>query len=290
MLDAAVVDAASTDDAGPPRADGGGTGTTTLGPTARPARLVAPTSVTGLAPLVVLLHGYTATAAIEDTYLGVTRAAASRGLYVLLPDGMVDPMGNHYWQGTPGCCDFYRSGVDDVAYLRDLVHEAIATRPIDPARIYFFGHSNGGFMSYRIACELASETAAIAVLAGSDFAGETDCVPSQPVSVLHVHGTADTTIPYAGGNAGLAPFPGARAVVARWAARAGCGATPTTDAMIDMESTLSGAETTPSTYTGCRPGLDVRLLTIEGATHIPTFASGAIGTQVLDWLLAHHLG
>ena len=265
-------------------------GTITIGPSARPARLVAPASpITTPAPLLVLLHGYGATAAVEDTYLGVTRAAASRGLYVLLPDGTLDASGMRYWQGTPGCCDFAHSGIDDVAYLRGLVHEAIADRPIDPARVYFFGHSNGGFMTYRLACELASETAAVAVLAGSDFPGDTDCVPSRAVSLIHVHGTADATIPYAGGNVGLGAFPGATTVVARWASRAHCGATPTMGTPIDMESTLAGAETTPTSYTGCDPGLDVRLLTITGASHIPTFAPNVIGTEVLDWLLMHHL-
>ena len=57
--------------------------------------------------------------------------------------------------------------MDDVGYLRALVREALEVRPIDPDRVYVFGHSNGGFMSYRLASELADEVAAIAVLAGS---------------------------------------------------------------------------------------------------------------------------
>lgn len=286
---AGAHDAAVSIDVGhdAPVGDDAGTGPVTIGPAERPARLVAPTSVTAPAPLLVLLHGYMATAAVEDGYLGVTRAAASRGLYVLLPDGTVDASGKRFWN-APGCCDFGATGVDDVAYLTDLVHEAIATRPIDPSRVYFFGHSNGGFMSYQLACRASEEIAAIAVLAGSDVPGETDCVPTRPLSVLHLHGTADSTIPYAGGNVGLGPFPGAVALATRWSARAGCDPTPTDD-MIDIERTLVGAETTRSTYTGCDTGLDVRLLTITGGSHIPSFANDAIGTEVLDWLLAHHL-
>lgn len=284
--DAAIVVDAGTDAYAPP-GDDAGTGTLTIGPAERPARLVAPSSVTGPAPLLVLLHGYSATAAVEDTYLGVTRAAASRGLYVLLPDGTVDATGKRFWNAH-GCCDFATTGVDDVAYLHGLVQEAIAARPIDPTRVYFFGHSNGGFMSYRIACELADEVTAIAVLAGSDSQPDTSCTPSQPVSVLHLHGTADTTIPYAGGNVGLGAFPGAMDMVGRWAAHGGCDATPTDETPIDAESTLPGAETTPHAFTGCDPGIDVRLLSIEGGSHIPSFTPGTIGTEVLDWLLAHH--
>ncbi len=263
-------------------------GSTTIGPTDRRARLVAPSSPgADPAPLLVLLHGYGATGAVQDTYLGVTRAAASRGLWVIVPDGTVDTSGKRFWNAH-GCCDFASTGVDDVAYLRGLVQEAMAVRSIDPGRVYFFGHSNGGFMSYRIACELADEVTAVAVLAGSDAEPDAACTPSQPVSVLHLHGTADTTIPYAGGNVGLGAFPGALAMTGRWAARAGCDATPTDDAPIDAESTIPGAETTPHTFTGCDAGLDVRLMTIEGGSHIPTFTTGVIGTEVLDWLLAHH--
>jgi len=291
-VDAAQVDAPAPIDAGGDafveRPDAaGGTGTTTIGPSDRRARLIAPSTVTAPAPLLVLLHGYGANAALQDAYLGVSRQAASRGLYVLLPEGTTDASGKQFWN-APGCCDFAPTGVDDVAYLRDLVDEAIAVRPIDPDRVYFFGHSNGGFMSYHLGCVLSDRIAAIAVLAGSDAADPATCTPTRPISVLHLHGTADATIPYAGGNIGLGPFPGAVESIGRWAGRAGCDATPTTGTPIDLESTLAGAETTPSTYGGCDAGLDVQLLTITGGSHIPTFGSTAIGPNVLDWLLAHH--
>lgn len=265
----------------------GGLASLTIGG-ARPARLVAPEHPTAEpAPLLVLLHGYGASGAIQDAYLGVTRAAATRNLWVILPDGTTDTNGMRYWN-APGCCDFAPTHVDDIAYLMGLVHEAIAARPIDPHRVYFFGHSNGGFMSYDLACHAADEIAAIAVLAGSDATDTTDCTPSMPVSVLHLHGTADATIAYGGGNVGLGAFPGAVAITQHWAMRGGCGATPTTGAAIDLESALAGAETTPTIYGGCMTGIDVRLDTIAGGGHIPSFNAGVIGPEVLDWLLTHH--
>ena len=200
----------------------------------------------------------------------------------------MDASGRRFWNATSGCCDFGQTGVDDVAYLRDLLHRALAARPIDPARVYFVGHSNGAFMSYRMACALSPEIAAIGVIAGSDYPTDTECVPTMPLSVLHLHGTADPTIPYAGGSVGLASFPGAVTVVARWAARAGCSATPTMGAALDIDSTVAGPESTPSIYGGCHSGLDVELMTMQGTVHIPTFVPGAFGTSVLDWLLAHH--
>ncbi len=265
----------------------GATGTITLGPTDRRARLIAPDTVTEPAPLLVLLHGYGVDGPLEDAYLGVSRQAATRGLYVLLPNGTTDATGKRFWN-APACCDFGATGVDDVAYLRDLVDEAIAARPIDPDRVYFFGHSNGGFMSYHLGCVLSDRIAAIAVLAGADGTDPASCTPSRPISVLHLHGTADPTIPYTGGTIGLGTFPGAVASVGPWASRAGCDPTPTAGTPVDLETTLAGAETTPSIFGGCDAGLDVQLLSIEGGSHIPSFGSTAIGPAVLDWLLAHH--
>jgi len=261
------------------------TGSTELGPDDRRATLVAPDEVTAPAPLLLLLHGYTSSGAAQDGYLGVSEQAASRGLYVLLPDGTANAKGERFWDATPACCNFTDPPVDDVGYLRDLVLEAIEDRPIDPNRVYVLGHSNGGFMAYRLACELADEVAAIAVLAGSDLPGDDGCEPSRPVSVLHLHGTDDRVIPYNGGRT-VAPFPGAVEVVARWARRAGCDQ-PVVGEPLDLDVGLEGAETQVTAYEGCAEGIDVQLDTIEGGRHVPGLDKDAVGVDVLDWLLDH---
>ena len=66
---------------------------------------------------------------------------------------------------------------------------------VDPYRIYVAGHSNGGFMSYRLACTHADRIAAIVSLAGATFDTPADCSPTEPVAVLQIHGTADDTCP-----------------------------------------------------------------------------------------------
>lgn len=258
---------------------------TTLGTTDRPAMVVRPNQWNGPAPLIVLLHGYTSSAAIEDVYLGVSRVARTMGVFVLLPNGTVDADGNPFWNATPACCDFGHTDVDDVGYLRDLVHEATSRLPIDPARVYFFGHSNGGFMSYRMACEMSDEVAAIAVLAGSDFEDATACVPTAPVSLFHMHGTDDDSILYAGQPGG---YPGAESVVARWAAYAHCNEEPVTlPATLDLVSAIDGAETDVIHYDGCDTGFDVQLNRMNGAGHVPYFAAGAMD-GIVAWLTAHH--
>ena len=77
---------------------------------------------------------------------------------------------------------------------------------IDPDRIFSTGMSNGGFMSYRLACELGSKVAAFASVTGS-MTPETfsSCDPDHPTPVIQIHGTLDSTVPFAG-NSGMKPI------------------------------------------------------------------------------------
>lgn len=265
--------------------DGIGTVPNLLGPRSRRARLVAPDDTSTPRPLIVLLHGFAANALAQDAYLGVSRVAAPLGAYVALPEGNLNDEGDRFWYATDVCCNYTGLPVDDVSYLRDLVHEAEDRFNIDPSRIYFMGHSNGGFMAYRMACEMADEVAGIFVLAGSDFYRETACVPSMPVSVMQVHGTGDELCAYDGAMGG---FPSAEATIARWAERAGCdpGMVSSGDP-VDWVTTIDGAETEPFHFENCTPGISIQFDRMNGAEHIPVFTP-AMMPSALDWLLAQH--
>jgi polyhydroxybutyrate depolymerase len=255
----------------------------------RPVEVLVPDSYDPSvpAPLLLLLHGYTATGELQSAYFGLEAPALERGMLYAHPDGTIDPMGNPFWNATDACCDFYGSGVDDEAYLRGLIDEISAVYNVDPKRVYFVGHSNGGFMSYRMACDDAGVVAAIAGLAGATYANGADCSPSEPVHVLHVHGNMDRTVPYEGGSFVTGTIPGAVASVEYWAVEAGCNATPTDGTPLDLESSLTGDETTVSRYAdGCMPGGSAELWTIVGGGHIPELST-SFATSVLDWLLAH---
>jgi polyhydroxybutyrate depolymerase len=263
-------------DAGPP---------IVLGTADRPARVVLPTAHDGTTPLplIILLHGYGASAALEDLYLHLSTITRASGAYLVLPDGTPNSMGHRFWNAMPACCNFEGSSVDDVAYLTSLIDQAEAMLPIDRTRIYFFGHSNGGFMSYRMACEISPRLAAIAVLAGGDYPLETDCVPTRPVSVLHIHGTADTEVLFNGMAGG---YTGAVDSSQRWARRAHCDTTMAhTSTPIDFDSSVDGAETTAtSNVVGCMGGV-VTLYRMEGSGHLPTLPAASV-QMVVDWLLA----
>jgi polyhydroxybutyrate depolymerase len=262
------------------------TGSLELGPVDRRARLVAPDDVTTPAPLLVVLHGYSGDPETIDAFFGATAQASTRGLYVLLPIGTPEPSGKRFWDATSACCNFTGTPVDDVEYLAGVIEDAVSARPIDPDRVYVLGHSNGGFMAYRLACERADLITAVASLAGSEAPTAEECTPSRPVSVLQLHGTEDRVIRYDGGKI-TAVYPGARETVARWADRGGCDGDPVSRAPIDLELGLDGVETTVVAYGGCADGIDVQLATITGGAHTPNLDRDRVGTEVIDWLLDH---
>ncbi|BCB90913.1 extracellular catalytic domain type 1 short-chain-length polyhydroxyalkanoate depolymerase [Phytohabitans suffuscus] len=238
------------------------------------------------APLVVLLHGYTSSAAEQEEYFQLTGESDRRGFLYAMPDGTTDREGNRFWNATAACCDFHGSGVDDSAYLARLVDTVDARYPVDPARVYFVGHSNGGFMALRMACEHADRVTAVVSLAGAATAEAARCAPRRPVSVLQIHGTADRTILYGGGPS-TRPYPSAEGTVALWRGLDGCaGAADTSAPPLDLDAGLPGAETTVTAYhEGCRDGTRAELWSIRGGGHVPALTP-AFAPAVAGFLLA----
>jgi polyhydroxybutyrate depolymerase len=255
----------------------------------RPVSLHVPKSYscdTG-APLVIMLHGYTASSGTEELYLNITAESEKRGFLYAHPDGTKDAQNNPFWNATDACCNFNGSKIDDSAYISKIIKDVEAAYHVDPKRIFLFGHSNGAFMSYRMACEHGDQIAGIVSLAGAMYSDVTKCPAANAVSVLEVHGTADTVIAYDGGALVGNAFPSAETSAADWATIDKCGATPdTTAAPIDLETGLAGNETHITSYTGCTSGTAVSLWTIEGGSHIPSFSSAFI-PAAMNFLYAH---
>ncbi len=242
-------------------------------------------------PLVVLLHGFGASGLLQDAYVGVSTHLDELGFVLLRPDGTLPPGGSRYWNATEACCAFGDSDVDDVAYLNALVAEVSETHHIDAGRVYVFGHSNGGFMALRLACETPGTFAAVASLAGATVIDPDDCpADGPPVSVLQIHGTADDTIFYDGGTISVAraEYPSALETVRTHAAKAGCDADGYVEGeRLDLDAGIEGIDTDTLVWTaGCPDDVDMALWTIDGGDHIPPL-SGQGTPQLLAWLLAH---
>jgi len=253
----------------------------------RPADLQTPATLTEgkQYPLIVVLHGFGANGFVQSVYFHMRTLVDSDQAFFIAPDGTLAPgSGRQFWNADPACCDFEGQNPDDVGYLGTLVEDIVEEWPVDKNAVFFLGHSNGGFMSYRMACERADLIAGIASLAGNAASDAAACNPSQPVSVLHMHGTADATVPYAGGTT----FGGVGAVssVEQWATHDGCGSSRTATVTLDLDTQVAGTETSGEATAGCPSNVAVDLWTMNGTGHIPTFEP-AIATTLLDWFVAH---
>jgi polyhydroxybutyrate depolymerase len=208
-------------------------------------------------PLLLALHGGGGSAEQFARNSGFDAVADREGFIVAYPDGSG---AIRTWNGGYCCGAADRDDIDDVAFLRALVDELREAYPVDPDRVFAAGHSNGGIMSYRLACEAADVFAAIGVVAGS--VGIESCAPSSPVSVVHIHGDQDQNHPIDGGvgpnGVSGVSFRSAGSSVEEWAGLDGCDPRATTS----TEGAVSTQE-----WSGCDGGTDVVFHTISGASH-----------------------
>ena len=184
----------------------------------RPVTVQIPTNYNSNtpAPLFIMLHGFGGSGKEQESYLKFGPVTDALGVVYHYPDGIYNSINSRFWKATDACCDFLGTGVDDSAYLIGLVDEVSAKLTIDQTRIYFYGHSNGGFMSYKMACEHSDRITAIVSQAGMMVLDQTLCQPTNPVNILHIQGTQDSTIQYNGGNIFGVEYPSAELTVNSW--------------------------------------------------------------------------
>jgi Poly(3-hydroxybutyrate) depolymerase len=238
------------------------------------------------APLLILLHGYGASGAIQEAYLKLTPATDAHGMLYVHLDGTLNAQSRRFWNATDACCG-YRSRVDDSAYITAVIADVKTRYEVDPRRVFIVGHSNGGFMAYRMACDHSDEIAAVVSIEGATWANPSRCKPTEAVATLEVHGTADQTINDNGGTINRARYPGAMTTVRTWARADGCDLNADRPALPPhaIEEQLPPA-TVLSYSTHCDGSGHAELWTQPGGGHIPVF-SPTFADQVVTFLLAH---
>jgi polyhydroxybutyrate depolymerase len=178
---------------------------------------------------VFIIHGGLGTAQGMIPITGFNTQSDKSGFIAVYPNGS-GRLDDQFltWNGGQCCGYAQQQNVDDVGFFRQLIKDLATIITVDPKRIYATGLSNGAIMSYRLACELADQIAAIAPVASTQNIDA--CQPGQPVSVIHFHGTADTHAPYDGGvgsksltTLNHAPV---KDTIAFWAKQNGCPAQP----------------------------------------------------------------
>ena len=145
-------------------------------------------------PLVFNFHGYTSNATEQMWYGDFRPIADTAGFIIVHPEGTLDNTNmTHFNVGFGG------STVDDVSFSGALLDTLIASYNINAARVYSTGMSNGGYMSFYLACQMSDRIAAIASITGSmSPLIYNTCNPQHPTPILQMHGTADATVPYVG--------------------------------------------------------------------------------------------
>jgi polyhydroxybutyrate depolymerase len=267
----------------PPALPASGTGTVQIGGRQVTVHVPASYDPARPAPLVVGLHGYTSDAAELEMYLQLTPESDRRGFVYAYPDGSTDDRGEQFWNATDACCSFSEPKPDDSRYLSELISTLEGAYRIDRARVSLIGHSNGGFMAFRMACDHADQVAAIVSLNGATWDDASRCRPSRPVSVLAINSSTDETIAFTGGDIDGNAYPSAATTVARWVGYDRCGAGRDAP-KLDLAPALPGAETSVRTYS-CAAGSVVQAWTIHDGTHVPPLGS-AFAPAVTGFMLS----
>jgi polyhydroxybutyrate depolymerase len=231
---------------------------------------IPPSSFDGARPLVFNLHGFGSNAFQQEAYAQMNPVADTAGFYVCYPNGISNAW-NVGWT--------FGSTADDVGFISALIDTLAAQYSIDPERIYACGMSNGGFMSYRLACELNDRIAAIASVTGSMVpAYISECAPGRPVPVLEIHGTEDATVPYEGQPLLAISI---EELLAFWNANNGCDGDAVT-AELPNTNTTDASTVSFIESAGCAERGDVWHFRINGGGHTWPGSPIAIGVTNQD--------
>jgi polyhydroxybutyrate depolymerase len=234
----------------------------------RTLRVYVPPARGGPLPVVLVLHGGGGTGGGMEwlTRRGFNRIADRDGALIVYPDGI-----GHGWNdGRSARRSAAEAAVNDLAFLRALPLELAALHPVDRTRLYVTGISNGGMMSYRLACDAAEVFAAAAAVAANmavELAGA--CQPARPVPILIMSGVDDPIMPWKGGairvlwmTRGTVLSAGESA--ARWLALDRCGALEP-QPLIEADPADGTVAAPRSAH--CAQGSEVRLYEIRGGGH-----------------------
>jgi polyhydroxybutyrate depolymerase len=224
-------------------------------------------------PLVINMHPFVGTASGQMSYTKYNRLADTARCIVVYPNGI----GGRWNSGT-----FFgiSSNVDDVGFIGRLIDYMTLFYRIDTKRVYATGYSAGGFMSYKLACELTNRIAAIAPVAASMVPeGNFDnCVPSRTFPVLAINSVNDPVTIY-NGFVSVTPID---QVIALWQQINGCDVSPLVELVPNIVQN-DGSTVERITYQNCENS-ELIFLKQFGAGHTWPGASNAsiLGNTNMD--------
>lgn len=207
-------------------------------------------------PCVFNLHGYGSDAPQQEFYSRMSETADTNNFIVVYPNGIANS-----WNA--GFQFPYNSNPDDVGFISKLIDTMYTLYNIDLLRVYACGMSNGGFQSYRLACDLENRIAAIAGVTGTiTELTALNCTQSRRVPVLHIHGTQDPLVNYNGATG----YKSVDETINFVRGKNGCS---TTNDVLNLPDTNVNDSSTVQRirYTDCNDGTEVWLYKITGGGH-----------------------
>ena len=218
--------------------------------------------------LVIYLHSYGSTPEMEMKYTMFNEVGNACGFFIAYPVGELN------WNSGIADYSFYPTpDINDVGFIRALIKTLNRDYSIDANRIYAVGFSNGGFMAYKLACQLSDRIAAVAAVGGVlSNSVAADCDPHHAMSVLHIHGTKDVAIPIEG----IEPdsLPSVDKTLDYWVKFNQCKKTKTVS-LPDVDPD-DGSTVEKTTYTNCTGGSDVVYYKVLNGGH--TWPGGAVSS------------
>ena len=219
-------------------------------------------------PLILNFHGFGSNATQQMFYGDFRDIADTEGFLLVHPEGTT-VIGNQFWNvGFPGIS----STIDDVGFTEALIDELAASYAIDLDRVYATGMSNGGFMSFLLACQLSEKIAAVASVTGAMTQDTFDnCNAQRPVPALQIHGTEDDVVLYNGNTLSLSIAD----VITYWVDHNNCETTPTTTTLPDIDPS-DGSTIEHSVYEAGDNGITTEHMKVIGGGH--TWPGSVINT------------
>lgn len=227
--------------------------------------------------LVLTFHGWNSNAMAMQDRSRMNDTADREGFAVVYPQGI----GDSFNAGGDCCGDALDMNIDEGAFVRAILDDVAAVLCLDRRRVYSTGMSNGGFLSYRFACEMTDVIAAVAPVAA--VVRVPTCEPSRPIPVLHFHGTSDAFVPDEGRSYVSPPVPSVQDTIDSWLQHNGC----TGDPAVTYEQGDARCEA----WTTCDADAEVELCLITGGGHtwpggMPAPNLGVTTTDISasDWM------
>ena len=208
------------------------------------------------APVVINMHGYTSDAFQQEIYTQMNLVADTAGFICVYPNGL-----NNSWNS--GFTPPYNGGVDDVGFLSAMIDTLGSQYNVDIARVYACGMSNGGFMSFRLACDLEDRIAAIASVTGTMTTLQlSNCSASRAMPVFQIHGDNDLTVVYEGNSLSVS----VDSTLNFWRNINQCASATVYDTLPDLDQT-DMSTVTSQYWGGCQDNVEILHYKVENGSH-----------------------